>query len=163
MYFHKLDRGDISRHLEIMREFYLDGNLEFVENVARESAERLIERPELGRIVWIMDGALPRDGRREKLIVDMPPAPVGYFVLTVGYSLEFGGIITLLDELFVRPGFQGHGMGKKALLEAGKISREYGARALRLEVDRENDRARKLYEKTGFIAHARDIMTLRVE
>lgn len=81
-------------------------------------------------------------------------APIGYVVVTFTWSVEFGGLDALIDELFIRPGVRGRGIGTEALLALGRALGGADVRALHLEVDRENDTTRRLYEKAGF--HAQD-------
>ena len=42
-------------------------------------------------------------------------APVGYLVISFGYSLEMGGIDGFLDEIYIRPAVRGRGMATEAL------------------------------------------------
>ena len=81
-------------------------------------------------------------------------APIGYVVVTFTWSVEFGGLDALIDELFIRPGVRGRGIGTEALLALGRALGGADVRALHLELDRENETARRLYEKAGF--HAKD-------
>lgn len=89
-------------------------------------------------------------------------APVGYAVLTLGYSLEFGGRFALLDELFIEEKHRGAGVGRQVLARIAETCRGLGLRALRLEVERSNQVARELYRKAGFETHDRDFLTLRL-
>ncbi len=77
--------------------------------------------------------------------------PVGYLALCSGYSIEFGGRDAFIDEFYIEPAYRGIGVGSKALalikIEAAKI----GLKALHLEVDRANARARRVYGKAQFV------------
>jgi GNAT superfamily N-acetyltransferase len=86
----------------------------------------------------------------------------GYVVLTRGHSLEFGGRFYLLDELYLAPVWRGRGEGGAVVRRAAEWAREQGAGALRLEVARENGRARATYARAGLVAEARELMTLRL-
>lgn len=66
----------------------------------------------------------------------------------VGYLLMSGSHV---DQLFVLPGFQGQGMGRRLLGAA--LGR--GLRPLTLNVFAENGRARRFYERHGFREAAR--------
>ena len=74
----------------------------------------------------------------------------GYIVLTIGYSLERGGRDAFIDELFVRAERRGCGLGAQAVAIAEAGARRRGVRAVHLEVDHTNERARRLYERVGF-------------
>ena len=42
-------------------------------------------------------------------------SPVGYLAVTFGWSIEFGGLDAILDELYIRPAVRGRGMGGEAI------------------------------------------------
>ncbi len=77
-------------------------------------------------------------------------APVGYIVISFGYSIELGGIDGFVDEFFIRDKVRGRGMGSEVLMTLLPALREHGVKALHLEVDRENDSAQRLYKRAGF-------------
>lgn len=83
----------------------------------------------------------------------------GYMVVTVCFSLEFGGLFGLLDELYLQENARGSGMGWRAIEFAESFCRERGLHALRLEVGHANARAIALYKRTGFRAEDRHLMT----
>lgn len=130
--------------LALIRELYACEHIPFDEARTARALAGLLADPSLGR-VWIVE----RGGR-----------PAGYAVVTLGYSLEFGGRFALLDELFLLEEHRGAGAGRQALAGIAQSCRELGLEALRLEVDRTNHGARELYRKVGFAAHDRDLMTL---
>lgn len=74
---------------------------------------------------------------------------VGYGLLAFTYSNEAGGNAVWLEELFVRPEFQGMGLGRDYILF---VHEEYGdwAARFRLEIDSRNKGAAKLYERHGY-------------
>ena len=72
----------------------------------------------------------------------------GYGQLSLTYSNEAGGICVWLEEIYVRPAFQGNGLGSEFL---NFVKTEYKKAArLRLEIEPDNDGARKLYKRMGF-------------
>lgn len=72
----------------------------------------------------------------------------GYGQLSITYSNEAGGICVWLEEIYVRPAFQGNGLGSEFL---NFVKTEYkNAARLRLEIEPDNDGARKLYKRMGF-------------
>lgn len=77
-------------------------------------------------------------------------APIGYVAVSFGWSLEFGGLDGFVDEIYIRPGVRGRGIGTELLLAIPKALAGAGLKALHLEVHRDNERARKLYEKLHF-------------
>ncbi|NNK15400.1 MAG: GNAT family N-acetyltransferase [Sulfitobacter sp.] len=83
-------------------------------------------------------------------LIGPPRAPIGYIVVCFGWSVEFGGLDAIIDELYVRPGVRGRGIATEALIALPRALAEGGLRAIHLEVDRENEKAIKLYKRAGF-------------
>ena len=81
--------------------------------------------------------------------------PVGYFVVTWGYDLEWDGRDAFLTELFIVPQARGRGLGSQAMDHIEAVARDYGARALHLMVRNENAVARRLYESHGYVSPPR--------
>ena len=131
----------------MMREFYEHERIEFVERDARAALRQILSDVSLGR-VWLIESG---------------PEAAGYLVLTLGFSLEFKGRDAFVDEVYLRAEFRGRGLGKRALRFAEEACRELGARALHLEVGRENAAARELYRRSGFTEHDRHLMTKWVQ
>ncbi|WP_300550466.1 GNAT family N-acetyltransferase [Roseovarius sp.] len=77
-------------------------------------------------------------------------APIGYIVISFGWSVEFAGLDGFVDELYIRPGVRGRGIGTEVMSSLPKALAGAGLKALHLEVRRDNTRARKLYEKLRF-------------
>lgn len=127
----------------LMREFYAHEGLDFERSRAGEAFRALVADPALGR-VWLF-----RVGE------DV----VGYAAVTVCYSLEFAGRYALVDELYVREGWRGRGIGARALELAAEACRELGVAAVRLEVDTWNTRAMALYRRLGFELQERYMMS----
>ncbi len=84
----------------------------------------------------------------------------GYFILARYFSFEFGGEILFLDELFIKPEFQGKSLGKKALEFVKDFSAEHNFKVVLLEIENHNEKAKKLYEHYGFQNHKRSLMIL---
>lgn len=130
--------------LSLIQGLYTAEHIPFDPSRSARALDDLLADPALGR-VWIIE----HDGQ-----------PAGYAVLTLGYSLEFGGRFALLDELFLREEHRGKGVGRQALARIEEACRGLGVEAVRLEVERPNGIARELYRKAGFETHDRDLMTL---
>lgn len=86
-------------------------------------------------------------------------APVGYVVASFGWSIELGGLDGFVDELWIREKVRGRGMGSEALVTLMKTLRDAGVKALSLEVSRENETARRIYERAGFRPREYNLMT----
>lgn len=88
-------------------------------------------------------------------------APIGYAIVSFGWSVEFGGLDGFLDEIYIRPAVRGRGIGTEVLIALPKALAGAGLRALHLEVDRENEKARALYEKLHFKSRERYMLMSR--
>lgn len=72
----------------------------------------------------------------------------GYALLALTFSNEAGGDVVWLDEIYIRPEFQGKGLGNEFF---DFFEKEFASAArLRLEVEADNDGAVRLYERRGF-------------
>lgn len=81
--------------------------------------------------------------------------PAGYAILVCTISLEFGGRIGTLDELYVRPDGRGQGMARCLVKSALTHADATGLRAVFLEADRENPGLAGLYGGFCFLRRAR--------
>ncbi len=102
----------------------------------RAALEQFLARPELG-FVW-----LAHDGSTS----------VGVCVVSFAISTSAGGLVAKLDDVFVRPGRRGEGIGS-ALLD--RLKTELGALGVRridTSVHLQNPRSRVFYTRLGFVA-----------
>ena len=83
-------------------------------------------------------------------LIGPPRAPIGYIVISFGWSIEFGGMDGFVDELYVRPGVRGRGVASEVLISLPRALADAGLKALHLEVDTDNADARRLYKRAGF-------------
>ena len=78
-------------------------------------------------------------------------APVGHVVLTLCFSMEYGGLRGFIDDLYVRPEARGRGAASALLAAAREGALARGVRALHVEVGPENQTARRLYARAGYV------------
>ena len=71
----------------------------------------------------------------------------GYGMIAKSFSTEFGRPCIWVEDLYIKEDFRGTGIGS-LFLEF--IEKKYPEAVLRLEVEEENGRAVKVYEKNGF-------------
>lgn len=141
--FRPASRPDIDVLVPVVRQFYADEGIPWDEAMLREALDALLSDPANGRLLLIeRDGAL-----------------AGYIVIGFCFSLEFGGRYGLLDELYVLPSQRGGGLGKLALAEVEALCLREGLRAVRLEVSDDNEHAHGIYQRSGYDAHPRRLMT----
>jgi GNAT superfamily N-acetyltransferase len=135
--------------------------------IARLTADRTEEAlGMMGRFYAEMGLAFVRDRAARALVdldgfgawwfIEVGGKAIGYFVLTVGYSLEFGGKFALLDEFFVEEEWRGKGLGASVMERILKEAVAIGARAVHLEAD---GHVREFYRRSGFEVRGREMMT----
>ncbi len=83
-------------------------------------------------------------------LIGPPRAPIGYIIVTFGWSVEFGGMDGFIDEIYIRPGVRGRGVASEVLLSLPRALAGGGVKALHLEVGTENTTAQRLYARAGF-------------
>ncbi len=89
-------------------------------------------------------------------------SPVGYLVITFGWSVEFGGMDAFVDEIYVRPAVRRRGMGAEALNAIAARLKDSEVRALHLEVDRDNTGAQDFYRRARFALRDRYMLMTRL-
>jgi len=82
------------------------------------------------------------------LIAELSGDPAGY-ALYFGYYSTWTGRGLFLEDLFVRPSFRRHGVGKKLLVAIAQIAVDQGCRHMRWEVRDWNKPAIELYTTLG--------------
>jgi ribosomal protein S18 acetylase RimI-like enzyme len=87
---------------------------------------------------------------------------IGYVVITLGYSIEHGGRDGFIDDLYLIPKARGGGRGKKVLEFALAQAIALGIKTLHLEVEIDNERARRVYQAAGFVENNRRLMSKRL-
>jgi ribosomal protein S18 acetylase RimI-like enzyme len=115
----------------------------FDEPVVRQVLRKFLMTADLGQAWIFLDGEIP----------------VGYIVLTLGFSFEYHGRDAFIDELYVQPEYRRKGIGIRAMRFVEERARELGVNALHLEVDQGNEPAEELYRRTGYEDHARFLLT----
>lgn len=113
---------------------------------AQEALAGLIHEPARGAVLAARDGS----------------ATIGFAVLATTWTVEHGGLVAWLDELYVVPPRRGAGVGQALLTRALAEARALGCRAVELEVDHEHARAEHLYGRNGFepLSRARWVRSL---
>lgn len=83
----------------------------------------------------------------EGYILEHEGCAAGYAMVAKTFSTEAGGLVLWLDEVYIRPDFQGLGLGSE-LLEFLKGRED--VKRIRLETEAENLGAQRLYRRHGF-------------
>jgi GNAT superfamily N-acetyltransferase len=75
---------------------------------------------------------------------------VGYLLAVLLFSLEYGGMMAEIDELFVLPAHRSDGTGSALLHQAERELRSAGVVHLQLQLGIDNQRGRRFYARHGF-------------
>jgi GNAT superfamily N-acetyltransferase len=87
---------------------------------------------------------------------------VGYLIVLYGYSLEYGGRVLELDELYLIPEARGLGLGAATLEFIEMLARDIGAAVISLETENTNQSAKNFYQKHGYTVLERQIVRKRL-
>jgi ribosomal protein S18 acetylase RimI-like enzyme len=85
-------------------------------------------------------------------------AALGYFALCFTMSLEFGGLVVILDDLYVLPEARGRGIGSQVLAKVEAVAAGRAAVQIFLEVEKANERAFGFYQRNGWRRRDRHMM-----
>jgi diamine N-acetyltransferase len=137
--------NDLELCLALMRAYYEFDGIEFDPPRARRALEQMI-----------------RENHGQAWMVELERQPAGYVIVLFGFSLEYGGRVLEIDELFIQTEFRGLGLGKAILEFVGAQAHEIGAVLLTLETESDNENAQAFYGKHGFTKLERRLMRKRL-
>jgi ribosomal protein S18 acetylase RimI-like enzyme len=137
-------QSDVPALVALMRAFYEESAYPLPEAQAAATFSRLIDAPQLGS-VWVIESA---------------GHAAGFVVLTVAFSMEYGGLRGFVDDLFVAPRFRRSGLAAAALDAVKRACVARGVRALLVETSASNAPALRVYRRAGFDDSGRLLMTL---
>lgn len=93
-------------------------------------------------------------------LAELAGEAVGHAVLTLCFSMEYGGLRGFVDDLYVSPAARGHGVGAALLGAVQDACVTRGVRALHVEVGPANETARRLYARAGYLDSGHLLLTL---
>jgi ribosomal protein S18 acetylase RimI-like enzyme len=125
---------DIATAMELITAFYAEEGYELDRTKMQHAVEQLLNNAHYGRMWFICEA----------------DQPVGYTVLTLGFSLQYHGRDAFIDELYVQPAARGRGYGRQTMLFLEQACRELGAHAVHLEVEHVNTKAQALYRSLNY-------------
>jgi GNAT superfamily N-acetyltransferase len=96
------------------------------------------------------DGILRVPGRGFVLLALHQGGTVGVACVSYSWTVERGGMVAWLDELYVVPAMREHGIGNALLAEVVATAGGAGCRTVELEVETSHARAEHLYRRHGF-------------
>lgn len=142
--FKPAENNDIDVLLSLIQKLYATHDtIQFKSDVVSGALMQLLGDESLGR-VWL---------------IEYQSKAIGYVILTLGYSLEYGGRDAFIDEFYIESAYQKQGIGKKTIQFLEEICLNLNVKALHLEVERGNNHAQGFYHRVGFKDHDRYLMT----
>jgi ribosomal protein S18 acetylase RimI-like enzyme len=137
--------GDAEMLLRLARAFHAEDGHAL--DAGGEAAIRQVVAGEPLARAWL----LRRDGEA-----------LGYVVITIGFSVEYGGRDGFIDDFYLAPELRGQGLASKFLDFAIAQARLLGIRTLHLEAETDNARATRFYRRAGFEASGRALLRRRL-
>ncbi|TNJ44014.1 N-acetyltransferase [Phaeobacter sp. B1627] len=142
---HLAGPDDLEKLLTLVASFHAECGIDSTEEQRRGALLPLLEGIPYGAIY----------------LIGPARAPIGYLVMTFSWSVEFGGLDGMIDELFIRPAVRGRGIATEVLHALPRTLGEAGVGAIHLEVDRTNEAAMKLYRRARFEPRAQYMLMSR--
>jgi GNAT superfamily N-acetyltransferase len=103
------------------------------------------------RLAQAVDGVLGDGSRGVFLLALHARESIGVAYLSYQWTLEHGGKIAWLEELYIEPRFRSLGLGRELLAATLDHARSVGCLAVDLEVEQAHPRAANLYRREGFV------------
>jgi GNAT superfamily N-acetyltransferase len=141
----KANTSDIPQLCELL-ELLFSQEAEFNPDPARQAAglRQVIEYPDHGCILVLREGS----------------SVVGMVNLLYTVSTALGGRVAILEDMVVRPGYRGNGLGSKLLRAAVALAESVGCRRITLLTDGTNESAQQFYGRHGF--HLSEMVPMRL-
>lgn len=126
--------GDVGVLAALMIEFYAEAHFPLSRRAAERTFAALLAVPNLGQ-AWLLESA---------------GSPAGFAVLTVSFSMEYGGLRGFVDDFFVSKPYRRRGLGALALRAVREECVRRGVKALLVETSTANEGALSVYRRAGF-------------
>jgi ribosomal protein S18 acetylase RimI-like enzyme len=101
-------------------------------------------------LAFAADGILRVPDRGFVLLAAGQDGVAGIACVSYSWTVERGGMVAWLDELYVVPRLREHGVGNELLAEVIAAAGAAGCRTVELEVETSHARAEHLYRRHGF-------------
>ncbi len=132
--FRNITQSDKEVFLTMAQEFY--------------ASPAVMHKIDPNHFVTTFDAAINKNPYFRVLMIESENHVIGYAVLSFTYSNEAGGMVVLIEEVYVDKAHRSKGIGTKLLTF---VEKEYPTfKRFRLEVTKDNLRAIDLYKKQGY-------------
>lgn len=146
IHLHTAEINDLELLLKMMLTMYGELNMNFTPGVAK-AVEQMLTEPQLGEI----------------FLIQAEGQTIGYATLSHWFSPELEGWTAYLDELWIQAESRNHGCGTEVIHALVAQCQEKDLKTLRLELEDWNTKAQQLYQRLGFVAETRKLMTRRLK
>ncbi|MEP5152623.1 GNAT family N-acetyltransferase [Planktotalea sp.] len=143
---HLAKPDDLDRLMPLVKAFHEEEGLKSDEEHRHNALAPLLEGSPLGAVY----------------LIGPSRAPIGYVVVTFGWSVEFGGMDGFIDEIYIRSGVRGRGVGSEVIASLVAMLKSVGMKALHLDVDPKNESALRLYRRSHFRPREGYLMMSRI-
>lgn len=129
----KMNANDKEKIIDMMRGFYAS------EAVLTNGSEEIFSAD--------VDECVSSSPYAEGYVIEDEGEIIGYSMVAKSYSTEFGRRCVWIEDLFIKEGHRGEGLGTKMIKHVESL---YPGALIRLEAEAENERAIRVYKKCGF-------------
>ncbi len=106
------------------------------------------------RILTLLADLLSQSDRGACWVAESEGVPCGYLLAVFMFSLEHGGLMAEIDEVFVAREMRSTGVGSLLIAQAERDMAARGLLRLQLQLGIDNHRGRVFYERHGFCRRA---------
>ena len=131
--FRKISAKDKNEYLSMAKEFYSSPAVSH--NIPDQFIEKTFEE------------LMKSDTYADCIIFEDNENVLGYCLLAKTFSQEAGGYVIWIEEIFIKEKYRSNGVGKKFF---EYLKENYTFSRLRLETEKSNNKAIKLYKSLGF-------------
>ncbi|HEX3845808.1 MAG TPA: GNAT family N-acetyltransferase [Steroidobacteraceae bacterium] len=110
------------------------------------------------KVERLLGGLLAEPSRGACWVADRDGRVLGYLLAVFMFSLEHGGLMAEIDEVFVSPAARSAGLGAALLSAAERELAARGLERLQLQLGPENSHARRFYERHAFESRRYEIL-----
>lgn len=130
----KASKSEVDEVLSLVNGLYDHNYITFEEDKVRFALEKLLDDDSKGYVWTVYD----------KNVI------IGYFIVSLGYSLEHNGQIAIIDEMYIKKSHRDQGYGKAILGAIENFCKEHGVHTVALEVEKHNINAQIFFQIKGF-------------
>lgn len=143
IYLRAVKPADLLTLMPMVRAFYRHFSYPFDLKEKMIALQQLVESRNIGRVWRIRQG----------------DEDIGYVLVAFTFSLEYGGRVAMIDELYVSQEGRQTGIGSMVLNKVELICQRIGINIFQLETEPHNQRATALYNRLGYRDYGRNLLT----